>query len=143
MPTVPKIVRAKEEPVDAIASASARTDDENILKMEVEIPYVPAAQRNRAAVPTVDDTIVVVGQPKKKRKRAAAERGEANGDAEGRERAAVKEEAAEVEAFDYSSVPNILDDVPIEDAAEGPSSRKKKKHAKGEDSSGYRAYGGC
>ncbi|KAF8259405.1 ribonuclease H-like domain-containing protein [Lactarius quietus] len=54
-----------------------------------EIPFVPASQRQTTNPDIVGDTIVVVGQRQKKRKRA---------------------KKAEVVPFDFESTPNILDD---------------------------------
>ena len=104
-------------------------DDESILKMQVEIPYVPAAQRARANAPPVDDTIVVVGQPKKKkRKRAAAEKAGENDEAGSGGAGAVKEEVEEeVAAFDYATAPNILDDGSDHEVADVRSAKKKRK----------------
>ena len=107
----------------------AAEDDPDVLKNEGvdELPFVPAAQRQRAAEP-IDDTIVVVGQPKrKKRKRAAAEKASDASQAATAGEASAKEE---VEAFDYASAPNILDEGSDHERAGVPST-KKQKHAKG------------
>ncbi|CAA7266028.1 unnamed protein product [Cyclocybe aegerita] len=100
--------------------------------MEVEIPYVPASQRTTKQVPVKEerDTIVVVGQARKKRKRKATEV------ADGEESAASKKDKGDLaatkmagaddeEPFDFAKVPNILDDNP--DLEEGSKKRKRQK----------------
>jgi exosome complex exonuclease RRP6 len=111
----------------------------------VEIPYLPASQRQTAKV-VVEDSIVVVGQPKqKKRKRPKASsstpHGEISGpadavedDAENTKRSVKAEDSpvtAEPEPFDFSTVPNILDEVPPED--HDPKQHKKKRSKKRHD----------
>ena len=108
-----------------------------------EIPYVPPAQRKTvsAADPNADDTIVVVGQRRKKRKR----QGRASADAPDSGPAAasplphptkrpknvvsspdVDGEAEVLADFDYAAAPNILDE-PTPVAA----ARTKKRREKG------------
>ncbi|KAI0049395.1 hypothetical protein FA95DRAFT_1556869 [Auriscalpium vulgare] len=110
-----------------------------------EIPFVPASQRRSAKVQTEDDTIVVVGQARqKKRKRkqkadavddsalgsrpATPAPGEpaASGQNVGQPKAAQIEE--DVLPFDFASAPNILDDEPVEDEKKP---KKKQKKARG------------
>ncbi len=94
-----------------------------------ELPFVPASQRKQAAEP-VDDTIVVVGQPKRKKRKRVVEKAADTSDAAPGQESSVKEE--EVEAFDYASVSNILDDGSDHERAGAPSAKKKKqKHVKG------------
>lgn len=79
-----------------------------------EVPFIPASQRAKTEV-VVDDTIVVVGQAKrKKRKRAPGEK------------PAGASVAVQAEEFDYTSVSNILDDG-VEDAAAATVKRKRVK----------------
>ncbi|KAI0739418.1 hypothetical protein C8Q80DRAFT_1198600 [Daedaleopsis nitida] len=138
-PTVPAIAQVKAEPA-AVAEPQPE-DDEGVLKAEghVEVPFVPASQRGSAPI-VVDDTIVVVGQPKKKkRKRAAAEKDASASASEpvqdNDETGDVKaEQAMEAEAFDYSSVSNILDDG--SDHERDVRSAKKRKQGKGKGSNG-------
>ena len=134
-PTVPKIASMKPKTkLSDSAMDAPEAENENVLKMEVEIPFVPSAQRARAAVPQVDDTIVVVGQPKRKRKRKEKAEAEPEGSSvepgvdQGarQENGEVKEEVKE-EAFDYASVPNILDSGDLDDATDAPSAKKKRK----------------
>ena len=127
-PSVPEVVHAKREAETSASASVPMVDDESILKMQVEIPYVPAAQRARANAPPVDDTLVVVGQPKKKkRKRAAAEKAGENDEAGSGGAGAVKEEVVEVAAFDYATAPNILDDGSDHEVADVRSAKKKRK----------------
>ena len=67
---------------------------------------------------------------KKKRKRATADKDGA-GTQDEDAKSSAKAEAMEVEAFDYASAPNILDDGSDHEAA-APSAKKRQKHAKGE-----------
>ncbi|KAI0030263.1 ribonuclease H-like domain-containing protein [Vararia minispora EC-137] len=86
-----------------------------------EIAYVPALQR-QAIKPEVDDTIVVVGQTKKRRKRATVEETRA----EKSSRRFPVETATDITPFDYASAPNILDDEP-EQVTEAPRKNKRVK----------------
>lgn len=115
---------------DNIEAVEFDVAEKAILGMEVEMPYVPASQRNITQV--VDDSIVVVGQVRqKKRKRAKATTVGTDASAEasnevGRKEVIPNDESATFEQpFDFSAVPNILDDNPnIED------SKKKRKQKK-------------
>ena len=100
--------------------------------MQVEIPYVPAAQRlttiTRAKVEE-KDTIVMVGQKKRKRAKGG---GKAKMEVEDSPSPSidgskgVSETNAEPAPFDFAAVPNILDDNP--DAEDR--NRKKKRQKK-------------
>ncbi|KAF8148190.1 hypothetical protein B0H34DRAFT_737252 [Crassisporium funariophilum] len=102
--------------------------------MQVEIPYVPASQRPTKRLKEETDTIVVVGQARQKRKRAgkAAETSagveDESGPVKGKQKQKAQDESGVTvegqESFDFSAVPNILDDNPdVED-------RKRKRQKK-------------
>ena len=95
-----------------------------------EIPFVPAALRQTVKAEVVDDTIVVVGQRQKKRKRSKkAEKTDLDGVETlptPTEDTRVKPE--EIVPFDFASAPNILDDVPSEE--EGGRAGKKRRFKK-------------
>ena len=100
--------------------------------MEIEIPFVPASQR---LVKEEKDTIVVVGQARQKRKRPKANVGadgvEASGSAGGKvKKTKVNDETEgkdeDREAFDFSAIPNILDNNPNV----GDGNKKKKRERK-------------
>jgi exosome complex exonuclease RRP6 len=107
---------------------------------QVEIPYVPPSHR-QIVVPTIEDSIVIVGQRLKKRKRVktqdvsrdrsgsadTAQEEKVAGSAKKVKRKTKAEETGGVgeEPFDFSAVPNILDDRPQE-----PESRQRKKKQK-------------
>ncbi|KAJ6516485.1 hypothetical protein C8R45DRAFT_960259 [Mycena sanguinolenta] len=118
--------------------------------MQVEVPYVPAAQRTtkNAAEVIVDDSIVIVGQARqKKRKRAKADTG-ADGDVDSASPAPTNSATpkkkipktepepgeGDVEAFDFSAVPNLLDDLPNE---EDNRVKRKKKQKQSRDKPMY------
>ncbi|ESK95601.1 exosome complex exonuclease rrp6 [Moniliophthora roreri MCA 2997] len=118
-------------------------EDESILPSDIqpEVPFVPASQRASKVNEIVEDTIVVVGQTKqKKRKRtkATGAGGEPSGEPEDttrkRKRGANSQHPDDVtgaqEEFDFSSVPNILDEPPPPSAADEPSTNKKKGKAR-------------
>ncbi|KAJ7499560.1 hypothetical protein FB451DRAFT_1073819 [Mycena latifolia] len=147
VPSMPVVVS------DATASTQPAADAEPAHGMQVEVPYVPAAQRTTKIVEVVDDSIVVVGQARqKKRKRVKADAGadgdgeaDADGDAlslkkatkKGKRAAKAEGEGAgdsEGEAFDFSAVPNILDDVPN---GEDMRVKKKKKQKQAKDKPFY------
>jgi exosome complex exonuclease RRP6 len=99
--------------------------------MQVEIPFVPAAQRQSAPVPEVPmDTIVVVGQRQKKRKRERAPKTVADGDAAAAAAEPAEPAETELEPFDYASAPNILDQGQALLAAQGSGGmqKRRKKH---------------
>ncbi|EJD50781.1 hypothetical protein AURDEDRAFT_159928 [Auricularia subglabra TFB-10046 SS5] len=96
-----------------------------------EIPFVPKDQRKTAADPNDGDEIVVVGRHKKRKRAVPKAEAEGAGASEAsqevdtaRRKKAKKPAAAEVpevEEFDYSAAPNMLD----EDAQ--PAERKSRK----------------
>lgn len=136
---------AKEETVtlDTEATIDATTTD-TMSGMQVEIPYVPASQRTRTEA--VEDSIVVVGQArqkKRKRTKVATDTVEVAPSAEGsatkkarssRDKELTGHEDGKgavsgLEPFDFSAVPNILDDNPnIED---GKKKQRKTKPNRG------------
>ncbi|KAJ7896101.1 ribonuclease H-like domain-containing protein [Mycena olivaceomarginata] len=126
--------------VDSGAGEGAESTPQNAGEpahgMQVEVPYVPAAQRaTKQIVEVVDDSIVVVGQARqKKRKRAKTDTG-ADGDGDGDATTADSATASEeVEAFDFGAVPNILDDVPND---EDNRVKRKKKQKQVKDKAFY------
>ncbi|KAG2130661.1 ribonuclease H-like domain-containing protein [Suillus bovinus] len=107
-------------PVSTMASAEA---PDGILG-QAEIPFIPTDQRQPRLAPVSDDTIVVVGQARqKKRKRIKTT-------VLGKSQSGDQDDTGEDEVFDYTTVPNLLDDLPP--APEELDMRKKKKQkAKG------------
>ena len=111
------------------------TDD---LGMEVEIPFIPPSQRSIKALNEEQDTIVVVGQARQKRKRPkASPDGVEEAAGERIKKTKVKnnngveakdddDEDDGDEAFDFSAVPNILDDNPNLDDGKKKKKREKK-----------------
>jgi exosome complex exonuclease RRP6 len=101
---------------------------------QVEIPYVHASQRPERR--EENDTIVVVGQVHQKRKRKAGKSFTTNqdvasstkqvGDAESNTKRRAEAEESQ-EPFDFSSVPNILDDDPEAEREETEKRRKRQK----------------
>ena len=102
--------------------------------MDVEIPFIPAAQRSREVVNEEQDTIVVVGQARQKRKRPKAipDGADATSGSAGERikkakvKSGVEAKDEDGEAFDFSTVPNILDDNPNL----GGATKKKKRERK-------------
>ncbi|KAM5540062.1 hypothetical protein V8D89_006202 [Ganoderma adspersum] len=138
-PTAPNSAVVKNDAVST-AVMIATADDPDVLKNEGvdELPFVPASQRKQAAE-AIDDTIVVVGQLKRKKRKRVAEKATDTSDATPRQESSVKHE--EVEAFDYASVSNILDDNSDHERAGVPSAKKKQKHGKGSNASFYGNFG--
>ena len=105
------------------------TDDSG---MEVEIPFIPPSQRSIKALNEEQDTIVVVGQARQKRKRPKASPDGVEATAgERMKKTKVKSNGVEAkdedgEAFDFSAVPNILDDNPNLDDGKKKKKREKK-----------------
>ena len=92
------------------------------LSAQVEIPFVPASQRldtkHKNTEDSVKDSIVVVGAQRKKRKRVKGE-------------GAATKPKEDVDEFDYSTVPNILDDG-SDHEEETVDKKRKRKHREGE-----------
>lgn len=102
-------------PISTMAEAEA---PDGILG-QVEIPFIPTDQRQPRLAPVSDDTIVVVGQARQKKRRRIKTTAFGNpptGD---------QDDTGEDEVFDYTTVPNLLDDLPP--APEELDTRKKKK----------------
>jgi exosome complex exonuclease RRP6 len=136
-----------------VASATAPdiAEDQPVgLSGQIEIPYIPAAQRQQTNI--VDDSIVVVGRARqKKRKRlksssandtepGSAKRSAVDAEisAEARQLKALKRKEQHEEGsvtpqepFDYSAVPNLLDDVPTPEYDMTSRKKKKQKQNKG------------
>lgn len=106
--------------------------------MQVEIPYIPASQRHPAH--TIEDSIVVVGQARqKKRKRTkvapdgpaalpSAESSNVGGTPQQQQNAGSNDDPPTEESvpFDFSAVPNILDDNPNSEETKKKRQRKQK-----------------
>ncbi|KAF9446370.1 hypothetical protein P691DRAFT_794509 [Macrolepiota fuliginosa MF-IS2] len=132
VPTVPKIIDG-----DAEGSTTSTTALEDATGMQIELPFVPAAQRQ--TITRVEekekDTIVVVGQSKaKKRKRTKANavnqnRSQSKDEELKPETDTNDDNTAEAETFDFASVPNILDDNP--DVEDRKPVKKKQRKGKG------------
>jgi exosome complex exonuclease RRP6 len=131
-----KLVKEITQDSNAIEDASLQGP---VLGMEVEIPFVPASQRKPTQV--VEDSIVVVGQArqrKRKRTKAAAEDASALRSADGFNGKKTQDEQPntskvevpgdEEEPFDFSTVPNILDNNPNSEASSVKKKKRKQKH---------------
>jgi len=98
-----------------------------------EIPFVPAPLRQTVKAEVVDDTIVVVGQRQKKRKRSKKAE---QADLGGVETLSTPTEDTRagpegIVPFDFASAPNILDDVPGEfSEQEGGRAGKRRRSKK-------------
>ena len=103
--------------------------------MEIEIPFIPAPQRSIKELNEEQDTIVVVGQARQKRKRPKANpdgveaisgsAGERIKKTKVKNGGEARDEDGEV--FDFSAVPNILDDNPNMDDGKKKKKREKKE----------------
>ena len=92
-----------------------------------EIAFIPASQR-QTAQPAVDDSIVVVGQRQKKRKRTKKLDTDESPmqDRTDKETKKTQVEDGVIEVFDYATAPNILDNEP-EAKIDRKMQRKKQK----------------
>ena len=105
--------------------------------MDVEIPFIPAPQRSMEEVMNEEqDTIVVVGQARQKRKRAKASADGVEATSGKKTKVTNRVEANDEdhgEAFDFSAVPNILDDNPnLGDEKKKKKKKRERKEKKGE-----------
>jgi len=137
---IPQVASAKQETMEVDATAQS-VETSGAGTPGAEIPYIPASQRQTGARTVVDDSIVVVGQTKqKKRKRpkVVSQGGGGGGggglstpedDAEGNKRPVKAGDDDDVlEPFDFSTVPNILDDVPQLERESKQRKKKQKRH---------------
>jgi exosome complex exonuclease RRP6 len=109
--------------------------------MDVEIPFIPAPQRSIIVPNEEQDTIVVVGQARKKRKRPKASPDGVDATSGKKTKVingAETKDDDEGEAFDFSAVPNILDDNPNM----GDATKTKKKRER-KEKKGVRFYSFC
>ena len=102
--------------------------------MDVEILFIPAPQRSIEVASEERDTIVVVGQARQKRKRPKASHDGAEAASGKKTKVANGVEAKDEdrEAFDFSAVPNILDDNPNMGDATKTKKKRERKEKKGE-----------
>ncbi|KAF7301136.1 Exosome complex exonuclease RRP6 [Mycena indigotica] len=112
-------------PQPAVAPALEETTGTG---MQVEIPYLPASQRvTKPLAPVLDDSIVVVGQPRVKKRKRVKDRDADKKSPSVAESPPSKQDDEIVEPFDFGSVPNILDDAPTEEDTRVKKKRKNKK----------------
>lgn len=100
-----------------------------MVGMQVEIPYVPAAQRQKATVieEKERDTIVVVGKSKtKKRKRTKSTQAVGSSSQVVDNNRSTSDGKEGEEGFDFSSVPNVLDENPEVEAKQPVKKRQRK-----------------
>jgi exosome complex exonuclease RRP6 len=125
-------------PVEEIKAEDTMDTDEP--QVPEEIPFVPLSQRQTKVVVDDLDSIVYVGRakPKKRKRQAAGVSSNSNTPNMGTPAEAANaqeddstDERALVEPFDYSSVPNLLDNGHEMDA--GTRLKKKQKKKKGKD----------
>ncbi|KIK69880.1 hypothetical protein GYMLUDRAFT_150634 [Collybiopsis luxurians FD-317 M1] len=114
-----------------VASAEVKEEDSLFAASQVEMPFVPASQRvvRTKTTPTGDETVLMVGQTRQKKRRRGKDSTNA-GNAD--ENSSNKDgEEAQTVPFDFDSASNILDAAPSAEQSTLP--RKKAKQAKGAD----------
>jgi exosome complex exonuclease RRP6 len=109
------------------------------LPEQIEIPFVPSTQRQQTNI--VDDDIVIVGQKRRKRLKSSAKRHaklSMDGNTSMASQATTfkpngehQEGSATQEPFDYSAIPNLLDDIPAPEHDTTSRKKKKRKQDKG------------
>jgi len=105
----------------------------DVSSMDVEIPFIPAPQRSIKVLNEEQDTIVVVGQARQKRKRpkASPDGVEATLGKKTKVTSGVEAKDEDGEAFDFSAVPNILDDNPNLGDEKTKKKKRERKEKKG------------
>jgi exosome complex exonuclease RRP6 len=115
---------------------------------QIEIPYVPPSQRQAAGI-VVEDSIVIVGQTRKNKRKRAKTAVATTQDADGflaevspeddvekntQKQAKLEQpESSALQPFDFASVPNMLDDVsPTSQPDLKQPKKKKQKRNNGE-----------
>ncbi|KIK26699.1 hypothetical protein PISMIDRAFT_94425 [Pisolithus microcarpus 441] len=132
-PTV-SLPTAVSTPLNATASDSGKSTPTPCEPVsQIEIPFVPEHQRQsrlslHAYAPMEDDTIIVVGQAgARQRKRKREKNRGMTSQLRSGSGPTVGDQEAEVGVFDYSTVPNLLDEVSEKEKTNEDSDRKKKK----------------
>lgn len=118
-----------QSPIAIVEKETAVEEQASAMGMQTEIPYVPTQQRKTREV-VEDSSIVVVGQARqKKRKRTKSAQQIEDGGSKNADKARASENLESAKPFDFSRVPNILDEVQEEDRA--PVKKKKGGNEKG------------
>jgi exosome complex exonuclease RRP6 len=116
-------------PAEDVVTSTTETAIDGAM---AEIPFIPAPLRQTVKAEVVDDTIVVVGQRQKKRKRS--KKAETT-DLGGVETPAPTEDTRVgpegIVPFDFASAPNILDDVPSDQEGGRAGKRRRSKRRSG------------
>ncbi|KAG5335992.1 hypothetical protein C0989_012393 [Termitomyces sp. Mn162] len=136
-PTMPRVAESNIETVPENGPEDAQVSLTEVSGMQVEVPFVPASQRRVVQV-TEDDSIVVVGQARqRKRKRTKlttdglAEASSLKNEHKNKDGRA-QDDVNNHEPFDFTAVPNILDDNPnVEDMKQKKQKRQKKQKTGG------------
>lgn len=139
-PFVPKRVSIEPQEHVIPMQVDETAEDGGTVEMQAEIPFIPAPQRQPRE--PIEDTLVVVGQARqKKRKRVAPtdpDDGTSGTEVTSSKKSKSRDDenaSQDPEPFDFSSVPNVLDQVP---AIHGDNKVKKKgKQRKGDASYFY------
>ena len=107
-------------------SHSAYSEEQGILQSQAEMPFVPASQRGMktSAVSTVDDSIVVVGQARQKKRKRVKDNVNSNDNPT----KANDKMGMDAIPYDFASAPNMLDASPAAEQSSIP--RKKAKQGK-------------
>jgi exosome complex exonuclease RRP6 len=127
VPTAPSApLRPSEKPI-----SEEPTPEE--VAGQIEIPFVPADERHETAamatIETVKDTIIVVGQPQRKKRKREKKASRASTMTSPNAEAAAEVDDVE---FDYTAVSNILDEGSDHepDATLGSGRKRKQKQKK-------------
>ena len=114
---------------EVVVTSTAETAVDGAM---AEIQFVPASLRQTVKAEVVDDTIVVVGQRQKKRKRSKkAEKADLGAVETPTPTEDTRAGPEEIVPFDFASAPNILDDAPGESSEqEGGRAGKRRRFKK-------------
>ncbi|KDQ25524.1 hypothetical protein PLEOSDRAFT_51863 [Pleurotus ostreatus PC15] len=137
MPKAPPATNIEANTDVAGEVSTMDVDASTTLQLGAEIAFVPRSERKTLATTEVEDTIILVGQRAKKRKRKETKStiSDLNGGGDPPSSASssakkIKKTRSIEAPFDFSSVPNILDDEPIKEDARPK--RQRKQGGKGE-----------
>ncbi|KAN0114265.1 Ribonuclease H-like domain containing protein [Russula decolorans] len=126
-PTVPAAPSAATvtSPAEDVVTSTTETAIDGAM---AEIPFIPAPLRQTVKAEVVDDTIVVVGQRQKKRKRSKkAEETDLGGVETPTPTEDTRVGPEGIVPFDFASAPNILDDVPSDQEGGRAGKRRRSK----------------
>ncbi|KAH8114700.1 ribonuclease H-like domain-containing protein [Phellopilus nigrolimitatus] len=136
-PSLPKKANVTVNETEGIDRSDVSKSVPSPVEVEqIEIPFIPARQRQQHVMEEKEDSIVVVGKARQKKRKRSKQDTETEGvegetkKAKGQSEMGLSPEASEAEPFDYASAPNFLDEPLRDKAATLKNAKMKVKNSK-------------